>query len=421
LHALANRVAAAIHSGAISEIRKRDWRLLPWCLWLKDRPLAEDRRVLDSYLGWLRMYRGRRAYNALIAAYLTHFHVKRKSIEEIAAELSRVVNDFDWPWSERHRLYFLFSPDKAPNAVAEAVLSESSTAESTLSSIGLGGDLARQGLSREAVRNALAIYRDNARPTNQTARTLTCILQWLEEDGNIRFPGMIGTIADALLLPWDHQKQEPPIEIRDATRDFLLKHFKDLRRNPGLWNEVSIDAQAIMRRWLARESLDQFLDIVDDIASPDLKLQWPYRRAFWDAYYKANAITEAWVAFATDGARRARRIDGDHLRFGRLKQISPVQPNHAVLLLKIGSLTVAEWSENGKCYIWRSDNAAAPKLYGTEYTRDNLVSYSSNGGQIHGGSAYGSWQKNVVDFIARSTRIRLQEADYMPNRRGRRG
>ena len=139
---------------------------------------------------------------------------------------------------------------------------------------------------------------------------------------------------------------------------------------------------------------------------------WPARRKFWGAYYEHEYMREAWVAFAREGADLAKSLAAEKENpaignFGVLAASANVQRNHAVLIMQISELTVADWSHSGKCHIWLSENPSSPKLY-RSYSRDELIN-DSDFEKKHGGQ----WQLEVHDFIRRHTGIRMNSREYM--------
>lgn len=82
--------------------------------------------------------------------------------------------------------------------------------------------------------------------------------------------------------------------------------------------------------------------------------------------------------------------------------------------MKVGKLTIADWSHNGKCHIWLDGNVSSPKLYLNRYSRGDVVRGSDNDGQVHHGSDYGTWQRQVATYIRTHTGISLSEKSYMP-------
>jgi hypothetical protein len=102
-------------------------------------------------------------------------------------------------------------------------------------------------------------------------------------------------------LPW--QQAAPEDALRERITEFLLKHFKDPRICPENWRKVPDEATSVLRRWLTRIALEQFFEVVDQVAEAG---QWMYRRPFWMSYDKANVIEDAWVLFGPVAKRLAR-------------------------------------------------------------------------------------------------------------------
>lgn len=415
LLAISRRITDLVRSGSASDVTRKDWRRAAWCMWHKDLPLAQDAKARSAYFDWLRT-KGRWAHGALVANYLRDFDANNQSFAEVGRELVDAVKRYDVPWRVRHERYRLFAPAEAPRRIAERVLDDERPILDALENAGLVGDFMCLGLGSAAFAAALNRYRERAASVADPTNLLDRILAWGEVGGHFQFGALRGLLGTSLLMPWISSKSPPAELVVDRTRDFLLEHLKDPRRDKGLWNGVDPQAIALMRQWLAKASLEQFLQIVDDIASPELKLQWPYRRQFWEAYEKKGVISDAWVAFADQGARRARQVFEGTLPFGRLRS-GQILPNHAVLLLRLGSLTVAEWSENGKCHLWLPGNDRAPNLYRDSYSRFDVTAGSDNDGVSHTSSETGNWQRKVASWIERHTNIRVRTDEYMLRRR----
>ncbi|NLH82867.1 MAG: hypothetical protein GX458_18785, partial [Phyllobacteriaceae bacterium] len=183
------------------------------------------------------------------------------------------------------------------------------------------------------------------------------------------------------------------------------------------WTACPISRQ-IARRWLTELTLRQFLDVVDRVAAEN---QWKYRRAFWNALWEKDAVDAAWVIFESHGAHEARRMFGEEIEFGRFD--GPVQPGHAVLLMKIGRLTVAEWSHASPCTVWdAARDEHGPPLYRALYPPETLKKphlaatseddLAGRGVFYHRGSASYAWQERIADFLRRHARVNLTRNSY---------
>jgi hypothetical protein len=172
-----------------------------------------------------------------------------------------------------------------------------------------------------------------------------------------------------------------------------------------------------MMRWLVENTLEDFFRLVSESAGGndrDADRQWPYRRAFWEAYLDGGHIVDAWVVLGEYVQRDAQRVFGNQgIGYGKLLRGYNVKHYHAVLILKIGDLVITEWSHMGKYRVWHDDNRNAPKFYLPEYTRNDLVTQPDFDGS-HMGADYGKWQGNLANHVANWTGIAIHFNDYMP-------
>src|ERR1019366_5830248 len=103
--------------------------------------------------------------------------------------------------------------------------------------------------------------------------------------------------------------------------------------------------------------------------------------------------------------------------------------NHSVLLMRVGPVTVYDWSHNGALRAWPSDWRNAPGLYRSEYERSELPgkcldfppnpTYGSRGepcgkGLRQSSSDRNYWQGSAAELLARRAGIRLTAADWQP-------
>ncbi|MBT6222039.1 MAG: hypothetical protein HOI45_20170 [Rhodospirillaceae bacterium] len=412
---VSRRIAKSAERGSYNDISNRDWQKVPWCLWLQESPLANVSSAVEGYFAWLRQRKRQRYYNILIDAYLREFDAEDRTIQQAGEIICKVLGEFPWPWLERHRNHQIFSPNEAAGGLADGMLSWEGDGQDGLSEFGLNGDARHRGLVPEAFRVMLHRYRDSVAGVDSKERLLERVLSWASVEPQFTFDNRKAHIAESLLMPWVENPNACPDSIVESSRDFLLKSLEDPRTNPGDWIGVNEDAVGVMRRWLTGLALRQYLLVVDQIA---YDYQWQYRRAFWNAYYELGHMREAWVVFASDGTRIARKIFDEDTPFGQLGR-NGVEQNHAVLLMKIDRLTIADWSHNGKCHIWLPGNESAPKLYegrgsNDRYSKWGIDNGSDNGGVVHAGSPNLTWQRSVESFIRQHTNIQLNQADYRP-------
>lgn len=316
---------------------------------------------------------------------------------------------FSWPWEERHRRYRIFSINEAPRRIASACLSEDTNPVEVLTALGMGGGRMSGGMAASAYATAVELLSGALSRPTPDEHHLGVALTWSVESGRLRYPAHRVSLAEALLLPWS--ERAPSEKIQERISQFILLHFKDPRLpfNAHGWLGVGDEAKAIMRRWMTAANLEQFFEVVDNVAQENM---WRYRRAFWGAYFDAGYITDAWVLFGPTALQYARNAFEGAQSYGVLEHRSQVLRDHSVLLMKIGKLTVADWSHSGKCHIWLDGNPKAPKLYLRSYSRSEVVDSSDNEGQAHRGSENGTWQRQIRTFIRNNSGISV--SNYMP-------
>lgn len=167
----------------------------------------------------------------------------------------------------------------------------------------------------------------------------------------LRFGHLKVPIAVALLKPF--AKQKAPERARELVGNFLCQTIGDPRIHRRHWHDIPEEVRNVLLRWLVGDSLEDFFRVLDRTA---LDRHWVYRRAFWLAYFDRELIDDAWIVVDPAAAPILRRNFAGEVRAGRLRRGANVQVNHSVLLLCIRGVTIAEWSHNGKCRVWRRGN-----------------------------------------------------------------
>jgi hypothetical protein len=231
----------------------------------------------------------------LLSIYCIHFDPRSPQIEEIARFLRSSLSRLPALWRQRHEASRLLDPSKASEIIG-GLLIDARAPYDALGRFGLAGRRGASGLVTHVVRHVLANLRVRLEREASLAN-VNSIIRWASTDGrSTHAQGTQAAIAEALLLPW--QTLQPPGPVRQAIEKFLIAAMRDPRLHPGAWVEVAEAAKLIIRRWLAENSLEQFLRVVDRVAP---RLQWHHRRVFWNAYFKGEYVLDAWVAFGHDG------------------------------------------------------------------------------------------------------------------------
>lgn len=374
--------------------------------------------------------RGRRSpLIALIDSYLDGFDAEDDDIMRLAERLERFVKDWAWreydPWPARAEKFSLFQPAKAPKAIGQAVLDASADPLEILAGAGLDTDGRRRGgLGQAAFAGACLV---TERATGQIAvKNQVRLIQWACPDGSgkeFMLPSAWPQFAGALLIPWTNAP--PDKEHQKRVTELAIEYAGDPRTMGAKWRQVETakpEALATLKRWLVRASVLQFFDIVDSTADDRM---WRYRRSFWKSYVDAGHVDDAWVVFGSDGARRAREAarrsgEASMTMFGQLEAGGGRGADQSALLLRIGDLTIAEWSHNGRCYMWRRGERSPPRLGEKRYHADDLrhdlpsVTSGKRVGIAHMHADSYRWQRNVMQVIFDETGLKTKQADWRP-------
>lgn len=408
--ALQQRIAGWATACGAQRLSRRDLRTGCQAALHPPHPLTADETVIGRVFHEVEHNKRRAAFFALIDAYLDGFDQDDQSLMAFAKRLEALSARWPWrdndSWSERIATFYLLDPVRAPGLLARRVLDDDEDLDTVLRSAGLD-TVGRRfgGLAETAFRAACRLVRQmKGEDAVQGQRTL---IDWARNDsGDFGFPRVWPEFVEASLAPWEI---EEPSEAHKSALLAVLERFGggDPRAVPGRWRTVmdqAPGAYAVLMRWLTRASVLQFLDIVDRLM-PDYasKLMWSYRRAFWMSYLLSDGsspgIDAAWVAFGDDGARLARKVaretgDKSFTAFGKQADKSG---QHAALILKMGDLTIVDWSHKAKYQVWRFGDKGAPKLFEPVYRYGEL--YSAPIQESHSSPRTFTWQKSLARII----------------------
>ena len=204
--------------------------------------------------------------------------------------------------------------------------------------------------------------------------------------------------VDSILLPW--LKRKPAAATKHSIQSILLSALDDPRTRSANWSAIDPDCVLLFKQWLALESFEVFIRVISKVAKVS---HWQDRQDFWGWYLDENHVNEIWPVVGSKAALALDRInkeatDGRVLKFGRL---SGASSDHCVMLMRVGNLTIAEWSHNGTVRFWHSDNPRMPKLYKQRYSGSQLRDHS-NWGRVH----QKGWQRDVNSYIDSAVGIR---------------
>jgi EH_Signature domain len=400
------------------QITQSDWRNSAYLLSRNGWELAKNINFKSRYAPFLMASRLTRPLKALIFVYFRDFNMAEPSVRWIALlirdNLGGSGDGTTQVWSARHNQYQVFDPSTGPSRVADLILKSSQTPMEVLCELGLDGTLATAGFVTVAYDAALTAVSSELRSRRTGTALLSRLLSWSGQNSELTFPERRVAIVHALMSPW-RDGSDPEENVRLLIIKFLERRLGDPRIRREKWIGVDGWAVKILLRWLTRETVRQFFQIIDQDA---LDAHWKWRRRFWMAYYERGVLDEAWLALGPSAQRSVSfSLPDGHLKAGRLNGGS--DNNQSVLIMRVRHLTIVERSHNGKCRIWVNAKQA-PRLYLEKYnswdlTRGDAIlasSYNSTG-IAHTQSQTGYWQRRIAEFIAAETGIRVRHDEYM--------
>lgn len=86
--------------------------------------------------------------------------------------------------------------------------------------------------------------------------------------------------------------------------------------------------------------------------------------------------------------------------YASLKPGYNVKKNHSAIIMRIGQLTITEWSHSGSFRAWLPDAKRCPELYKSVYSRSDLVENATFERTHQGG-----WQSRFADLIDDQTGV----------------
>jgi hypothetical protein len=394
--------------GSLASLLPVDRRWLPYSFFHphgdRHQWLAADEDFISEAL--IEIERVPRMIVAALRQALLRYPQDLDSFRRLRGSLAEMLFRVNSPrlpeWRRRATTYRLLEED-GPHHIARLIQANEMSGTEILKDAGLDDELGSGEFVRLITHALLKKLRDegDARPE---ASALLRPFEFLAPNSRLRFPSDAHLVANALLLPY--VAQSPRASARQQIERFLLTHLKDPRFERGAWQRVSQNAEAVLRRWIIGATLKDFFRLISRNA---LEKHWKYREAFWSAYLKKEMIGDAWVVLGEEARAAARRIWKEVPPYGILHGSG--DSAHCVLLLKIGSLTVAEWSHNGKCRIWCDGNELAPNFYERLYLKAQLRD-GADEELIHMASDYYTWQGKLASLIRSETGCEVWQRDY---------
>ena len=348
---------------------------------------------------------------AMIEGYLAWFPFDRPTITQLAAAVQAAADRHDWAWRRRSQDWRLFDPKDGPGRVGGAVAAAPpGAAPAILADIGIGRQIAATRFGRMAF---VAACEEIAGMRGSRAASSQAGLLRLF-DAKVQASDL-PQVVRALLEPWIDEK--PESDHRKLISSFLVDQIGDPRSSPARWKHIiaslartlgADQASAIvqvLKRWLTDVAMREFFRAI--AKTTDRPDQWQQRSSFWLAYLDAGLVCDAWPALgqrARYGIEQIIRQSGERPEYG-VVQGGPI--SSSTIIMQIGDLRIAEWSDNGSCRFWNDQDPAAPKLYAKSYDGAALrTTYGRDDYEYHSHvPASPGWEGKFAGIIHRRTGV----------------
>jgi hypothetical protein len=401
--------------GNLRGLTARQRRQAPWVYFipLKDRPvLAKERKYVRALFDLLTHCRRPRETVSLLHRFLLFYPMDwevgdalRKGIVELLKHPSSRLQG----WRDRNEVYGLLKP-QGPHVFTEAVLRKDKPIAESLLDAHLKNELEKAGFVEHAYSEMLRLTGFELKQRNPDRAILKKVLDFSEVAGGLRFDSQRADLANNLLEPF-HEGDAAP-DLRLEIERFMVRNYRHPGINANGWLGVSDKARSVMLRWLVGSTLEDFFHVLDRTASTATAEgnRWQYRKQFWGAYHRKGYIRDAWVALGSSARDLLWRRRGTGLM--RYADLQGATPNDCLLLLRIGTLTIAEWSHTGMCRFWKPGNRTAPPFYRSSYYKSEIYESEPNEALSHHGAAIYGWQGRFADYIRAYANTSISLRDY---------
>ena len=194
---------------------------------------------------------------------------------------------------------------------------------------------------------------------------------------------------------------------RQPVQSYALREWGDPRIAGGVvrWRDVSNGARQIFTRWITKEDLHFFFDVVARACNDQ---KFAYRKAFWLAYLEH-------ISFCRPVLRQnAEYLFRDNRYYQEQKQnialLNGGGSDQHAFIIQMGDYTFVEFSTKAACYVY--DNSRLPfRLNNSEYTMDTWAKNTlrdqslAKDRVIHHYSENYSWQEKLASWIKRELGI----------------
>ncbi len=202
----------------------------------------------------------------------------------------------------------------------------------------------------------------------------------------------------------EHLGIEASEVLRQPVQSYALQEWQDPRIAGGdvRWRDISDEARQIFIRWITKEDLRFFFDVVAKACNDP---KFAYRKAFWLAYLEHISFCRPVLR---KNAEHLFRHDPQALQYYQDRQPAELKggskDQHA-FIIQMKRYTFVEFSTAGACYVYH--NADLPFEVGdSEYHMDELrFQQRAVRRVIHSGSENYSWQSKFASWLEYEIRI----------------
>jgi hypothetical protein len=392
----------ALLTNTLDNLPRIAWDRLPAVLWYGDEPhLVEDARIVTGLEKHIARYPNARGIRSLLGTYVREFRPRNDAFETFATLARNTVATHPEragsSWVDADSQLALFDPAAAPGRIAGKLLDD----DLDVRDIPIPGWTPAGRLGTTALLALLAYIRGHITDRAITARDRGAVLEslkaWVDSNRGGISPSLDLRIvlADSLLTPFVNQRA-PGENLRKCIVDLVLKHVGDPRTVVAPWQLPELaSARSVLTSWLSLRTIEEFCVIIDETAEQG---HWQDRRKFWAWYAERSFVSDAWVAYGPKAARRARAKGATTVAFGQLTEAR--DPAHSILLMKIGSLIIAEFSHNGSCRFYPA-GTWQPTFYEKDYSDYALRDRAESAIAHHQG-----WETRFASSIRNQTGVR---------------
>lgn len=382
------------HKG-LAKLEYRELKYVPWVFYFKKpRPVAQDAELSAALLDTLA--RGCRvALPRLPYVYLLGCAPGLAGTEKLRRAAHDFLVDCEGKRSQIQRwkeaLVLLFAP-WGPRNTARWLAEQGGDPVGTLSSIGISGQLLDGEFVRQVAREAVT-----AAAESFPAHLDLSLKLLVDEGGRVRFQDVLREAASLWIPKADGHGSG---EVRNRLQRFFLKHLGDPRW-PGervRWTGVSEEARRIITRWLAREDITVFFEILSRAVD---HRTWEYRREFWTAYLPH--IDATWVVLSPDVEAVIGPQVRERIASGACGEFTGSNQRRSMLAIEMKGWVFVEWTHAGSCRGWPKQEfplVLGEKTYRISQVTGILPTYRVR--VKHHGSENYRWQAQFSEWLHRN-------------------